>query len=95
MDTVVQLRCPIPRALSNCQSQFPKPKLKTDSSTFQNRNPGFDSSTRFCKPYKNDLSNYRPMSHLLFFAKHSERVVKIRLVDYLSTNNLLNSFLPA
>jgi len=42
-----------------------------------------------------DLSNYRPVSHLSFFTKHTERVVKLRLIDYLSTNNLLKSFQSA
>ena len=44
---------------------------------------------------KDDLSNYRPISHLSFLSKLTERVVKSRLVDYLSTNNLLNSFQSA
>jgi len=44
---------------------------------------------------KDDLSNYRPISHLSFFSKLTERVVKLRLADYLSTNNLLNSFQSA
>jgi len=44
---------------------------------------------------KDDLGNYRPISHLLFLTKLTERVVKLRLADYLSTNNLLNSFQSA
>jgi len=37
---------------------------------------------------KEDLSNYRPISHLSFLSKLTERVAKNR---HLSTNNLLNS----
>jgi exonuclease III len=44
---------------------------------------------------KDNLSNYRPISHLSFLSKLTERVVKLRLVDYLSNNNLLNSFQSA
>jgi len=40
---------------------------------------------------KGDLGNYRLISHLSFLSKLTEKVVKLRLVDYLSTNNLLNS----
>jgi len=36
-----------------------------------------------------------PISHLSFLSKLTERVVKLCLVDYLSTNNLLNSFQSA
>jgi len=41
---------------------------------------------------KDDLGNYRPISHLPFLSKLTERVVKLRLADYLSTNNLLKFF---
>jgi hypothetical protein len=44
---------------------------------------------------KEDLSNYRPISHLSFLSKLTERIVKVRLVDHLSTNNLINSFQSA
>ena len=44
---------------------------------------------------KEDLSNYRPISHLSFLSKLTERIVKLRLVDHLSTNNLINSFQSA
>jgi len=44
---------------------------------------------------KDDLGNYRPISHLVFLSKLTERVVKQRLADYLSTNHLLNSFQSA
>ena len=44
---------------------------------------------------KEDLSNYRPISHLSFLSKLTEKVVKLRLTDYLSNNNLLNSFQSA
>jgi Reverse transcriptase (RNA-dependent DNA polymerase) len=44
---------------------------------------------------KDDLSNYRPISHLSFLSKLTERVVKNRLTQHLSTNNLLNSFQSA
>jgi len=39
--------------------------------------------------------SFRPISHLSFLSKLTERVVKLRLVDYLSTNNLLHSFQSA
>ena len=44
---------------------------------------------------KEELSNYRPISHLSFLSKLTERVVKIRLTQHLSSNNLLNSFQSA
>jgi len=44
---------------------------------------------------KDDLGNYRPISHLSFLSKLIERVVKLHLAYYLSTNNLLNSFQSA
>jgi len=44
---------------------------------------------------KEDLSNYRPISHLSFLSKLTERVVKNRLTTHLSTNNLLNSYQSA
>jgi len=44
---------------------------------------------------KDDLGNYRPISHLSFLSKLTVRVVKLRLADHLSTNNLLNSFQSA
>jgi len=34
------------------------------------------------------LGNYRSISHLSFLSKQTERVVKSRLAEYLSTNNL-------
>ena len=40
---------------------------------------------------KDDLSNYRPISHLSFLSKLTERVVKNRLTNFISNNNLLNS----
>jgi len=43
---------------------------------------------------RDDLGSYRPKSHLSFLSKLTERVVKLRLADYLSTNNL-NSFQSA
>jgi len=42
-----------------------------------------------------DLGNYRPKSHLSFMSKLTERVVKLHLVDYICTNNLLDSFQSA
>jgi len=42
-----------------------------------------------------DLCKYRPISHLSFLSKLNERVVKLCLVDFLSTTNLLNSFQSA
>jgi len=44
---------------------------------------------------KEDLSNYRPISHLSFLSKLTERVVKDRLTLHLSNNNLLNLFQSA
>jgi Reverse transcriptase (RNA-dependent DNA polymerase) len=44
---------------------------------------------------KNELSNYRPISHLNFLSKLTERVVKSRLTDFLTEHNLLNSFQSA
>ena len=44
---------------------------------------------------KEDLSNYRPISHLSFLSKLTERVVKQRLTHHLSSNHLLNSFQSA
>jgi HEPN domain-containing protein len=44
---------------------------------------------------KDNLSNYRPISHLSFLSKLTERAVKLRLTSYLSANNLLNSFQSA
>jgi len=41
---------------------------------------------------KDDYGNYGPISHPPFMSKLTERVVKLRLADYLSTNNFLNSF---
>ena len=40
---------------------------------------------------KDTLSNYRPISHLSFLSKLTERIVKSRLTDHLSTNCLFNS----
>ena len=42
-----------------------------------------------------DLSNYRPISHLSFLSKLTERLVKLRLTHHLSSNDLLNSFQSA
>jgi len=39
---------------------------------------------------KDGLSNYRPISNLSFLSKIIERVVKARLSDHLTSNNLLN-----
>ena len=44
---------------------------------------------------KDELSNYRPISHLSFLSKLTERVVKNRLTDFLMEQNLLNSFQSA
>ena len=40
---------------------------------------------------KENLTNYRPISHLSFLSKLTERAFKQRLTDHLSSNNLLNS----
>jgi len=42
-----------------------------------------------------ELSNYRTISHLSLLSRLTERVVKLRLVDFISANNLLNSFQSA
>jgi hypothetical protein len=39
---------------------------------------------------KDDLSNYRPISHLSFLSKLTERVVKNRLTNFISDNTPLN-----
>ena len=39
---------------------------------------------------KESLSNYRPISNLSMLSKLTEKLVKCRLTDYLSTNSLLN-----
>jgi len=44
---------------------------------------------------KEELSNYRPISHLSFLSKLVERAVKARLCDHLSANHLFNSFQSA
>ena len=44
---------------------------------------------------KENLSNYRPISHLSYLSKLTERLVKNRLVDHLNENNLMNSFQSA
>jgi hypothetical protein len=44
---------------------------------------------------KEELSNYRPISHLSFLSKLTERIVKTRLTNHLSSNALLNSFQSA
>ena len=44
---------------------------------------------------KQTLSNYRPISHLSFLSKLTERVVKARLSQHLSSNRLLNSYQSA
>jgi len=43
---------------------------------------------------REDLSNYRPISHLSSLSKPTERVVNNRLTTHLSTNNRLISYLP-
>ena len=44
---------------------------------------------------KENLSNYRPISHLSCLSKLTERLVKNRLADHLNENNLMNSFQSA
>ena len=46
-------------------------------------------------PDKEDLSNYRPISHLSFLSKLTEWLVKLCLTHQLSSNDLLNSFQSA
>ena len=44
---------------------------------------------------KENLSNYRPISHLSYLFKLTERLVKNRLTEHLIENNLMNSFQSA
>ena len=44
---------------------------------------------------KKNLANYRPISHLSYLSKLTERIVKTRLTEHLSNNNLLNPFQSA
>ena len=39
---------------------------------------------------KNLVSNYRPISYLSFLSKLTERIILVRLNDYLSSNSLLD-----
>ena len=48
------------------------------------KKPSFDKET---------LANYRPVSHLSYQSKLTEKVVKARLTEHLSNNNLFNPFL--
>jgi Reverse transcriptase (RNA-dependent DNA polymerase) len=43
---------------------------------------------------QNDVFSFS-ISHFPFLSKLTEKVVKLRLTEYLSINNLLNSFQPA
>jgi hypothetical protein len=38
------------------------------------------------------MSKYCPISHLSFLSKLTERLVQLRVTDYLTDKNLLNSF---
>jgi len=52
-----------------------------------------DRHHRFPLPVSSRFfSNYRPVSHLSFLSKLTERVVKNHLISHLSTNYLLNSY---
>ena len=44
---------------------------------------------------KENLSNYRPISHLSYLSTLTERLVKNRLTDHLNENNFMNSFQSA
>ena len=44
---------------------------------------------------KENLANYRPISHLSHLSRLTERVVKTRLTEHFSNNNLLNPFQSA
>ena len=44
---------------------------------------------------KENPANYRPISHLSYLSKLTETVVKTRLTEHLSNNNLLNPFQSA
>ena len=47
------------------------------------------------RKWKHQLSNYRPISNLSLISKIIERIVKVRLTDHLSLNNLLNPYQSA
>jgi len=53
------------------------------------------SSSKKSSIDEDDLGNYRPISHLSFVSRLTERVVTLHLANYLFTNNLLNSFQSA
>ena len=44
---------------------------------------------------KENLSNYCPISHLSYLSKLTEKIVKTRLTEHLTNNNLLNPFQSA
>ena len=44
---------------------------------------------------KENLSNYRPIANLSFISKLTEKIVKKRLLDHLTSNSLLNPFQSA
>ena len=44
---------------------------------------------------KKDLSNYRPIANLSFISNLTEKIVKKRLLDHLTSNSLLNPFQSA
>ena len=44
---------------------------------------------------KEDLSNYRPIANISFITKLTEKIVKKRLLDHLTSNSLLNPFQSA
>jgi len=94
---------PIPRSLLNQYSHILLPTI-TNIINLSLSTGIFPDQFKNCSVYlhlkksnldKDDRGNYRPISHLLFLSKLTERVVKLCLVDYLSTNNLLNSFQSA
>jgi exonuclease III len=44
---------------------------------------------------KENLANYRPISHLSYLSKLTERIVKTRLTEHMSNHNLLSPFQSA
>ena len=44
---------------------------------------------------KEDLSNYRTIANLFFISKLTEKIVKKRNLDHLTSNSLLNPFQSA
>ena len=95
---------PIPTSfLKQCKSVLPSIthiinlSLSTGVFSDQFKNCSVPTILKKSNLDKENLSNYRarPISHLSYLSKLTERLVKIRLADHLNENNLLNSFQSA